>query len=132
MTPNDKVIITAFIHALARFNRKLPINVYNQLAMISDVANHTKQLESVAMNYTDLAILYKQECDRLLSEVSDRKKGYLPSFDSDDYNTELSNLAEQICHSPDPVTASKNALNPSVGGKIQGFFSQLFKSSPSL
>lgn len=132
MTPNDKAIITAFIHALASFKQKLPISVYNELAMISDVANHTKQLESVALNCTNLAILYEEECDRLLSEGSDRKKGYLPSFESDDYNTQLSNLAEQICHSPDPVTASQNALNPSVGGKIQEFFSKLFNSSPSL
>ncbi|MCG5057827.1 MAG: hypothetical protein KA714_07405 [Limnoraphis sp. WC205] len=132
MTPNDKVIITAFIRALARFNKKLPTTVYDQLAMISDVANHTQQLEAVVLNYTDLALLYQEECDRLMADASDRKKGYLPNFDSDDYNTELSNLAEQICHSPDPVKASQNALNPSFGSKIQQFFSKLFNSSPSL
>lgn len=127
MTPNDKVIITAFIHALARLDKKLPTTVYNQLAMISDVANHTQQLEAVVLSDTDLALLYNQECDRLLADASDRKKGYLPNFDSDDYNTELSNLAEQICHSPDPAKASQDALKPSFGGKIQQFFSKLFK-----
>ncbi|WP_286180281.1 hypothetical protein [Arthrospira platensis] len=71
-------------------------------------------------------------CDRLMAEGSERKKGYLPSFDSDDYSTELSNLAEQICHSPDPVKASKDALNPSGCGKLKEFFRQLFQSSPSI
>ncbi len=131
MTPNQKITITAFIHALARFNKKLPISVYNQLAAISDVANHTKQLEAIAMNYTDLALLYEEECDRLM-QGSDRQKGYLPIFESDDYSTELSNTVEVICHSPDPVKASKDALNPSGGGKLKEFFSQLFKSSPSI
>ncbi|MDT9281564.1 MAG: hypothetical protein P5691_17410 [Limnospira sp. PMC 1293.21] len=130
MTPNQKITITAFIHALARFNKKLPISVYNQLAAISDVANNTKQLEAIAMNYTDLALLYKEECDRLMAEGSDRKKGYLPKFERDDYSKELSNLAEVaevIFHSPDPVNASKETLNPSVVGKLKQFFRQLLK-----
>ncbi|MDT9282926.1 MAG: hypothetical protein P5691_24715, partial [Limnospira sp. PMC 1293.21] len=91
----------------------------------------TKQLEAIAMNYTDLALLYEEECDRLM-QGSDRQKGYLPIFESDDYSTELSNTVEVICHSPDPVKASKDALNPSGGGKLKEFFSQLFKSSPSI
>ena len=126
MTPNDKVIITAFVHALARLDQQLPPTLQSQLNALQDVANNALQLEKIVKSNPDLAKLYGEECDRLLADASDRKKGYLPIFKSDDYNTELGNLAEQICHAPNSGKAAEDALNSSSSGKIKKFFSQLF------
>lgn len=131
MTPTHKVILTAFIYALTRLNKKLPITVQNQLGMIQDVAKHTRELEMVLLNYTDLAILYKEEFARFLVDASDRNKGYLPIFNNNDYNTDLGNLAEMICHSGNPVQAAKDILDPSISGSIQKFFSQLLNQQNS-
>lgn len=125
MTPNDKIILAAFIRALVRLDKKLPITVQNDLAMIQDVAQHTRRLDLVVQNYTDLAILYEEEFDRLCVDASDRTKGYLPSFDSDDYDQELSNLAEIICHSANPTQTAKDVFNVSGYSRIQDFFNQL-------
>jgi hypothetical protein len=129
MTQNDKVIITAFIHALTRLDKKLPTTVLNQLGMILDVADHAKRLEMVASSYTDLARLYAEECDRLWADPRDPQKGYLPTFDTNEYDQELKNRAEQICHSPNPVQAAKDAINLSQNSRIQAFFHQIFNSS---
>jgi hypothetical protein len=129
MNQNDKVIITAFIHALTRLDKKLPTTVLNQLGMIQDVADHARRLEMVASSYTDLARLYDEECDRLLLDPRDRKKGYLPTFDSNEYDRDLQKLAERICHSPNPVQAAKDAVNSSNNGRIHQFFQQIFNSS---
>jgi hypothetical protein len=129
MTQNDKVIITAFIHALTRLDKKLPTTVLNQLGMILDVADHARRLEMVASSYTDLARLYAEECDRLWADPRDPQKGYLPNFDTNEYDRELKHLAEQICHSPNPVQAAKDAMNSAQNSRIQAFFHQIFNSS---
>ncbi|MDT9191011.1 MAG: hypothetical protein P5681_25075 [Limnospira sp. PMC 894.15] len=93
--------------------------------MQQSAIEHTSQLYTPALSRR--RFLW---CDRLMAEGSDRKKGYLPKFERDDYSKELSNLAEVaevIFHSPDPVNASKETLNPSVVGKLKQFFRQLLK-----
>ncbi|KOR36975.1 MULTISPECIES: hypothetical protein [Planktothricoides] len=129
MNQNDKVIITAFIYALTRLDKKLPTTVLNQLGMIQDVADHARRLEMVASSYTDLARLYEEEYDRLLVDASDRRKGYLPTFDSSEYDRDLEKLAECICHSPNPVQAAKDAVNSSKNCRINQFFQHIFNPS---
>ena len=127
MTPNDKLILTAFVYALAKFDRpQLPADLQSQLNGLQDVASRALELEKLIKTDADLATLYRQECDRLMNEASDRKKGFGPRFEPDDDNTELGNLAESICSAPNSVEATKDALNPSMSGKIKQFFNQLF------
>lgn len=127
MNQNDKVIITAFIHALTRLDKKLPTTVLNQLGMIQDVADHARRLEMVALSYTDLARLYEEEYARLFVDASDRKKGYLPAFDSNEYDLDLQKLVEHICHAPNPVQAAKDAVNKN--NRLSEFFQQIFTRS---
>jgi len=129
MTPNDKLILTAFVRTLAQLDRlgqKLPADLQGQLNALQDVASRTLELEKLIETNADLATLYRQECDRLMAEASDhRKKGNLPSFESNEDNTELDNLAESICHAQNSVVAAKDALKSSDSG-IKKFFSKFF------
>ena len=126
MTPNDKLILTAFVYALARLDKQLPADLQGQLNAMEGVAGHTLELEKLLENTPDLAILYGEECNRLMTAASDRKKGYLPPFESNEYNTELGNLAESICHAPNSKKAAEDTQSPSASGKIKQFFSQFF------
>jgi hypothetical protein len=129
MTQNDRVIITAFIYALTRLDKKLPITTLNQLGMIVDVVDRARQLEMVASSYTDLARLYAEGRDRLWVDPNDPQKGYLPTFDTNEYDGELRHRAEQICHSPNPVQAAKDIINYAQNSRIQALFYQVFNSS---
>ncbi len=99
--------------------------------MILDVAEHTRRLEMVASSYTDLARLYAEECDRFWADPREPQKGYLPTFNTNEYERELKNLAEQVCHSPNPVQAAKDAMNSSQNSRIPEFFHQIFNSLQS-
>ncbi len=61
-----------------------------------------------------------------MAEASDRKKGYLPKFEADLYNTESGNLVQQICHAPDSAGNAKSLLKSGATGGIIGFLKQLF------
>jgi hypothetical protein len=126
MTPNEEVIFTAFIQSLTRLDQKLPDDLQSQLNQLPDVENNALKLESLIKTNADLAKLYQEECDRLMAEASDRKKGYLPKFEADPYNTELGNLVQQICHASDSAGNAKGLLKSGATGGIIGSLKQLF------
>jgi len=107
-------------------DKQLPADLQGQLNALQDVAGNTVKLKKLIKTDPDLAILYRQERDRLVAEASDRKKGCLPKLESDEYNTELGNLAESICHAPNSKKAAEDTQSPSASGKIKQFFSQFF------
>ncbi len=121
MTPNEEVIFTAFIQSLTRLDQKLPDEFQTQLNQLSDVANNALELENLIKTNENLNKLYREECDRLMAEASDRQKGYLPKFEADPYNTELGNLVQQICHAPDSAEKAKGLLKSGATGGIIGF-----------
>ena len=127
MTPNDKLILMAFVRTLAKFDRpQLPADLQSQLNALQNVSGHTLELEKLMKTAPDLETLYRQECDRLMEDASERQKGYLPKFESNEENTELSNLTESICHAPNSVDAAKKFSTQPNSGKIKQIFSKLF------
>ncbi len=86
------------------------------------------ELEKLIQTNADLAKLYQEECDRLIAEASDRKKGFFPKPEPDPYNTELGNLVETICYAPDSAGKAKEILKSKATGGIIGWLKQLFIS----
>lgn len=127
MTPNEQIIFTAFTQSLNRFpDKKLPDDLQGKLNNLSNVRENALELEKLIQTNADLAKLYQEECDRLMAEASNRKKGFFPKHEPDLYNTELGNLVEQICDAPDSAGKAKEMLKSETTAGIIGWLKQLF------
>ena len=113
MTPNDLIISTAFLSALAQLDESLPVNIQIQLNEIGKALSNdpgsVSRLDVLAESYRPLDIFYQRELARLEQNVGERNKNLPPLPLPTQPTAELTNMVIATLNSNDSVSTVKES-----------------------
>jgi hypothetical protein len=114
MNPTDIITLEAFLTALLALSEPVPNKLKVQLKQLGSVFSaNIGELEIIAELHPPLYTIYREARRCIRNDNIERTKGPVPVSDPDAENLsmELTNLADQIFSSPDPVSAIQQASN---------------------
>jgi hypothetical protein len=116
MNPADIITLEAFLTALLALSESVPNKLKVQLKQLGSVSSaNIGELEIIAESHPPLYTFYREARRGIRNDNIERTKGPLPDpdLDAENLSMELTNLADQVFSSPDPVSTIQRASNNS-------------------